>query len=115
MMGLGATCTLTPADSGRVRFEIIGVLRDSSSGAGAQPKLMYGIGAAPTNGTAFTGTALGQSVSFQSPCANNQAPFALAGIATALTPGTALWFDIDLVAGTATASVTSLSRNAMEF
>jgi hypothetical protein len=76
---------------------------------------MYGTGAAPGNGAAFTGTALGQNVSFQPPSANNQAPFALAGLATGLTPGTALWFDIDLIAGAGTASIASLSCNAMEF
>lgn len=115
MMGLGTTCSITPVYSTRVRFEIIGSLSNSSAGAGVQPKLMYGTGVAPANGAAFTGTALGQNVSFQPPSANNQAPFALAGLATGLTPGTALWFDVDLVAGAGTASIASLSCNAMEF
>jgi hypothetical protein len=115
MMGAGSTCSLTPSYSTRVRFEIIGNLTNTVAGAGTQPELVYGTGGAPSNGAAATGTVLGKRVNFNPPNSNNSAPFNLSGIATGLTAGTAYWFDINLVAGAGTASIASLSCNAMEF
>jgi hypothetical protein len=115
MMGLGGTCKLTPAYSSRARFEIIGAIANSSSNAGTQPELVYGTGAGPANGDALKGTVLGSRTNWNPGNANNNAPFALSGIATGLTAGTALWFDVNLLVGAGTGTLTSLSCNAMEF
>jgi hypothetical protein len=115
MMGLGGTCKLTPAYSSRARFEIIGSIANSSANAGTQPELVYGSGAAPANGDAPKGTVLGKRVDWNPGNPNNNVPFALSGIATGLTAGTALWFDVNLLVGTGTGTLTSLSCNAMEF
>lgn len=115
MMGFGGVAKLTPVYSERIRFEIIGTLRNSVAGINSNVGLRFGTGTAPTNGMAVTGTALGKQVFVNPASAGGGAPFCIAGIATGLTPGTAYWFDANLVAGANTASITVCSCNAMEF
>ena len=95
MMGLGATCHLTPNYSSRVRVTVTGYLSGTVS-SGAQAKLLFGTGTAPANGAAATGTQIGQSTSFTS-LSGQTVPVTLTGIITGLTPGTAYWFDVALL------------------
>lgn len=107
MMGLAGS--ITPIKSGNVLILITGSLSNNTASDGAKGQIRYGTGAAPTNGAALTGTAVGNQ-----PRALNNAstaalvtPVAFAAIVTGLTLGTAYWIDIALAAitgGTATLS-----------
>lgn len=115
MMGFGATCHITPAFSGRVKFEIIGTLFNGTAGDLTQSRLFFGTGTAPANGVAVTGTQLGNISEANAPVTNGSSPATLAGIATGLAIGTAEWFDIALNIGTGSAGIQSISCNAFEF
>jgi|GEM_PF-2774865 len=112
MMGLGSACHLTPSYSGRVKIEFIGDAHTSTTTATI--KVNFGTGTAPTNGASPTGTQVGNSVTVGS---STDTPFANGGIITGLSPGTAYWFDIDLLSSTGgiASTVDSLSCNALEF
>jgi hypothetical protein len=114
MMGMGATCHITPSYSGRIKFEIVGALQNSVIGT-TTAILKFGTGAAPANGAAATGTSLGNNVSGTSGVAAADAPFIAPGIITGLTPGTAYWFDLLLLVSGGTGAVITPSCNAMEF
>ena len=114
MMGLGSSCKITPAYSGRVRFEING--SSQSNGANTVSTLgKFGTGAAPTNGTAATGTSLGATRQNTSAANGNLLAFTINGIATGLTAGTQYWFDVDVLGSAGTSTVQNIDCNAMEF
>lgn len=117
MMGLGATCALTPNLATRVKAEFIGLL-NSLGGNTSRAKLYYGTGTAPTNGAAITGTQAGNSASIAGGGVTNlSSMFMVSSIITGLTPGTAYWFDIVLNTSNAAsaASIANITSNAFEF
>jgi hypothetical protein len=117
MMGLGTTCTFTPASSGNVKVTITGNTLTNTAAAQIGLGGRFGTGTAPTNGAAVTGTRFGASTDQAIRAANFNAgsPFAIDAI-LALTPGTAYWFDIALDTLTAadTAQITSVGVTIFE-
>jgi len=123
MMGLGKDqagagahpCAITPVYSGRVKVEFYG--RATSSVAGdVIITIQFGIGTAPSNGAAITGTQVATQVAGPIAFSNHPALIANGGIVTGLSPGTAYWFDLVEATNTgATTSITSASCNIMEF
>lgn len=110
MMGLAGS--LTPAISGRVFVCVTGNLTNptGTAGNGAKAQIRYGTGTAPTNGVAFTGTAVGslqQSV-LERATANDLQTFAVMCIVQGLAIGTPVWLDISLGA---VAAGTALAKN----
>ena len=116
MAGIGSTCTITPATTGRVRFTITGYMTNTTSSHVTRAYLYYGTGTAPTNGASPTGTVLGNAVQASINVANYQTPFVLIVDQTGLSPGTAYWFDADVVSvsGSGTAAIASLNCSAQE-
>lgn len=114
MMGLGTTCKLTPVYSTRIRVEFMGSVENNTSGNTSSINIRYGTGTAPANGVALTGTALLNTV-VAGGTGPQEYPFSIGGIITGLTPGTAYWLDMSLVASSNTSTVLNLSCNAMEF
>ena len=107
MMGMGATCTITPTTSTRVHFQFVGQVLNNTVNDGAFGQLAYGTGTAPVNGAAATGTNIGNGPVLSTATAGTGYPFNMSGVATSLTPGTAVWFDLSLsalVGGTASVS-----------
>lgn len=118
MMGLGSTCKLTPAYSGRLKIEFLGQGTSTGTTATTTAKVYYGTGTAPANAAATTGTQIGNSsVMDEQGIASLHQGFANGAIITGLTPGTAYWFDLNVATSNAsfTAAVVNLSCNAMEF
>lgn len=115
MMGLGvSTCRITPVYSTRLKITVTG----SYSNTGVNNStitLRYGTGAGPANAAAATGTAISQAAIYGEPNAGIRIPFTSAGIATGLTPGTAVWIDISVAAGSGTTTIQSVSCIATEF
>lgn len=117
MMGLGATCHLTPTYSSRVKVEFIGSGFNTTASDGYTIKVYFGTSTAPTNGAATTGTQVGNGTGGTQPAGSGgfANPFSNSGIITGLTPGTAYWFDLNVLAVTGgTAAVSGLSCNALE-
>lgn len=116
MMGLGAVTVLTPNKSGKVLVVISGNAASSLANDGITIDARYGTGTAPINGAAVTGTRFSQARTVTAVLANTDSyPFALNDIVS-LTPGTAYWFDLSVLAITGgTASVTNLSYSLVEF
>lgn len=116
MMGLGSTCTITPAFSSRIYVSIFGRMANSSAGGNAAVAFRFGTGAAPANGAADTGTAVnGGTQGFRSVAAADPTPIALSGVITGRTPGVAVWFDAALVTGgVGTATILTLACFAYE-
>jgi hypothetical protein len=117
MMGMGATCTLTPVYSTRVKVTFTGTL-NSTGGFATFAGFRFGTGVAPSNAAAVTGTQVAATMSIAGAGTSSQsAPFTISVIITGLTAGTAYWFDLAMHTGNAsnTASVTNISCNAEEF
>lgn len=118
MMGLGATCHITPVNSTRVEFVISGFVSNNTAADGVGYQLSYGTSTAPSNAAAAAGTTFGSAPvqAFTLSGGTSFAiPFHASGIATGLTTGTAYWFDMQLEAITGgTASVQSLTCTAHE-
>jgi hypothetical protein len=113
MMGLAGT--VTPTTTGRVAILITGMAGNSTIGDGAEVQIFYGTGAAPNNGVAFTGTALGRTKTTIASTAAGKSGFALAFVATGLVVGTAYWIDTALQAVTGgTASLYDVDVVAIE-
>jgi hypothetical protein len=114
MQGLGLTgCTITPALTGRVHFEISGNLSNSTTTTPSLA-LRFGTGTAPSNGGAPSGTQLGALAKYTPVAAGSLGSFTLVGIQTGLTLGTAVWFDEDILSPTG--AVTSVvGCTAFEF
>src|SRR6185437_12477967 len=106
MMGMGATCHLTPTYSSRVDIDFVGTVTNNTAGNVTSMNIRFGTGTAPANGAALTGTALLNTVTSGGGTGALQAPsFHLPAIATGLTPGTAYWFDMSIAASANTSTI----------
>lgn len=116
MMGLGSTCTITPVNSTKVKFEIIGEINNNTASDSVTDRIYYGTGAAPSNGAATTGTQIGNAQTYNAPIGGGyNVPFANGGIVTGLFPGVVYWFDANIyVTSGGTGTIASLSCNAFE-
>lgn len=114
MMGLAAS--ITPDVTGRILVTVTGtILNASAIGDGAAVQLRAGVGAAPANGDALTGTAYGGLVRYVASTTAGKVPFALSAVISGLTLSVTTWLDVSLAAITGgTAAVTDLSVAAME-
>lgn len=104
MMGLGSTCTYTPAGTGKVLVTVTGTCQATgATNAAISVGCRRGTGTAPANGAAVTGTRFGAVADQQLRSTNTSTGvgFAFTGLLT-LTAGTTYWFDITLAALTAT-------------
>lgn len=116
MEGFGTSCHLTPTYSGRVLLNFRGSAFNTTSGQFWVVQAQYGTGIAPSAGASPTGTAIGTGSTSTPAAANQTGTINSGGIITGLTVGTAVWFDILLKSsGTGTATVNSVSCDAMEF
>jgi hypothetical protein len=117
MMGLGSSLAIAPQVTGRVWFQISGVIQNNTASDAADVEITYGTGAAPGNGVAITGTVVAGFVRAGN-TANSAAmnfPFCIVGIGTGLTLGTTYWFDAALRAVTGgTATISALNATAFE-
>lgn len=95
MMGLGATCHITPVYSSRVHLTISGFMSGLSPVLGTL-SLMFGTGTAPANGVSSTGTQTGSNLSAVPNATSTSMPYSKTVVLTGLTPGTAYWFDFKL-------------------
>jgi hypothetical protein len=99
MQGLGTTCKLTPAYSGRVNVSFTGFMSGTGTAVVGEVDFYWGTGTAPTNGVAPTGTKVGSQIQNfvgTSGTAGSIASFPKNAVITGLTPGTAYWFDLGL-------------------
>jgi hypothetical protein len=108
MMGLGSTCKITPAVTGRVEITFSGSGSNSTSLAIWQLSAQFGTGAAPANAAAPAGTLVGTTSTATAPSASGLSPFYAGGIITGLTLGTALWFDLDLLVSAGTGTINNV-------
>lgn len=116
MAGLGGTCKITPVYSSRIRVTFYGNVGDNTAASGCSVTARFGTGAAPGNGVAVTGTAIGTSVEGALNPLDFIAPFSNGGIVTGLTPSTAYWLDLDQKqSGSGICSITSITCYAEEF
>lgn len=113
MMGMGSTCAITPAIATRVRINFHGTFTDSIAG-GIVIDARYGTGSAPANAAAASGTVIGATQQGNVSVGTNSLPFSIGGIITGLTPGTAYWFDMTMLSGGGTVSITTVSCDANE-
>lgn len=117
MMGLGGTCKVTPATSGRVRFSIIGNVTNNNPNKTSTVQGRYGTGTAPNEGAALTVTLFNNGVVWATPSGSYYAPFAIEGIISGLSVGTQVWYDASVAtndSGT-TSSIANLTCLAQEF
>lgn len=113
MMGLAGT--ITPTKTGRVTFTISGQMANNTLNDGVTVDLRTGTGTAPTNGAAVTGTLRGVSQTATALIANERSGFSITFPVTGLTLGTAVWYDLSVLAVTGgTASVTGVTGAAVE-
>ncbi|WP_257164698.1 hypothetical protein [Bradyrhizobium sp. SRS-191] len=115
MMGLGATCKITPSASGRVMVSFNFV--NANTGVFTNTaQIKYGTGTAPSNNVASTGTSLGTQKAVYEPVATASLPVSMSGyVLTGLTVGTQYWFDVLFGTGGGTATMTSVDCSLMEF
>lgn len=113
MMACGGA--ITPANTGRVLVTISGQMANDTINDGATVQLRYGTGTAPINGAAVTGTLVGIAQTETSLVGGSQSGFAISGIITGLTLGTAIWIDAALNRVTGgNASITGVTISAVE-
>lgn len=113
MMAVGGA--ITPGRSSKILVVVSGQMANGTAGDGATVDLRYGTGTAPTNGAAVTGTLLGVAQTNTSVSAAQKSGFCLTGIITNAAIGTALWFDVSLLAVTGgTATITGVTATAVE-
>jgi hypothetical protein len=118
MMGLGTTCTYTPAGTGNVLVNVTGCVTNLTATTSVTPSPRYGTGTAPANGAAVTGTRFGAGIADQAlkpPGVGQFAAFAFTAL-LALTPATAYWFDVGLSTGNPSdaASMSNVSMTIAE-
>jgi len=115
MMGLGATCKITPAISGKVlvtfNFTHANVISTTDT-----ITLMRGTGSAPANNSGTTGTSVGNQRPMFEPTGTASNPVGLSYIVTGLTTGVSNWFDYLLATGSAgnTASISAVDCTLQE-
>lgn len=112
----GLAQAMTPVRSGNILIIISGDIANNTSGSGGAVQLYYGTGTAPLNGATVTGAAAGGLVGVSRVAANNAyVPFSVNAIVSGLTPFTAYWIDLSMIAITGgTASITNLSVSIVE-
>lgn len=116
MMGIGATCKVTPVYSGRAIVQLQGgVSQTGGTSAGTGIQLRYGTGTIPSNGDAPSGTTVGSGPVFTT--TNGLTfPFSFGGVITGLSVGTQFWLDASLLNNAGqTATMTTLSCSIVEF
>ena len=112
MMGLAGS--FTPVVTGRVLIVLTGNCHNNTAGDGCTVSGRYGTGAAPTNGSALTGTVIGSKFT-TSATANADVGFAVIAIVTGLALGAAIWLDLSLAAFTGgTATMTNPQISVIE-
>lgn len=117
MMGLAVAFTPKSAvGSGNVLIHITGDCFNATAIAdGGSVQIRTGTGAAPANGAALTGTAVGSLVTFIQATVADKYPFSLSAIVTGLALGVAAWIDVSLAAVTGgTATIENVSVCAVE-
>ncbi len=112
----GLAVAYTPVKTGRLRVRIEATLANNTAGDGVGFQASHGIGTAPVNGAAVTGTQdgnVGQSIS---PAANNAYTITVIAELTGLALNVALWLDVVQKAITAgTATLTAMTVDITEF
>lgn len=115
MMGLGATCTYTPAGTGQVLAVITGQATTATASVAMTVGARRGTSTAPANGAAVTGTAIGADQTIRPAGTAGGVGFTFTRVMN-LTPGTMYW--IDLAIGTTNAAdaakVTSVDVSLVE-
>jgi hypothetical protein len=112
MLGLGLT--ITPAVSGNILLVYSGTAYNNTASAGWFYQLRYGTGAAPAQGAAQSGTAVGGLFSTGGLAVNAIAPFTTQAVVAGLTLGTAYWVDLGVSANTGTATINGSWISAVE-
>jgi hypothetical protein len=115
MEGAGSTCKLTPAYSGRVQVQFLGVAQNNTAQQRVNVQAVYGTSTAPTQGAAGSGTAIDQAKGLTAATASAFVPLTAGGIVTGLSPGTAYWFDLQTDVTANTGTLSALSCSLMEF
>ncbi len=117
MAGFGSVATLTPVQSSRVNVTFRGSCYNVTGGGSVRMQLRYGTGAAPANGAAPAGTAIGSRPYTLQSSPNNFVFFNRGAVITGLTPGTAYWFDLvfDNIGNGTTANLSNCDVTAFEF
>jgi len=96
MAGFGKT--LTPARTGAVWVYFAAYCYNTTAAAQVHLQLAYGVGTAPVNGAAATGTAFGPLLYSQSTTANAAQNCSVGYEVSGLTVGTTYWFDVQFEA-----------------
>lgn len=109
MQGLALHLTIPPRQT-RALVMLAGQIGNSGAGGEAFARLTFGTGAAPANGDAVTGTAIGA----ETHVASTSVPFSQHALLDTLTPGTNYWIDVALKAAAGgTASLANLQLTAL--
>lgn len=114
MMGLAGA--ITPLVTGKVLIVVSGTIFNSTgaAGDGCNIQLRHGTGAAPANGAAATGTAVGGLLHYVASTGAGKVPFSLNAFVSGLSLA-AHWIDVTLAATTGgTANITDVSISAVE-
>jgi hypothetical protein len=106
MMGLGLV--ITPLDGTRMVLSVDGDISNSVNNGETDIQLYYGTGAAPANGVAVTGTAVGSPIRYEASTGGSLGPFSKTVLVTGLTKGTAYWFDLGLKVITGIGSISNV-------
>lgn len=118
MMGLGATCHLTPTYSTRIHANLRFNIASGTAAAVGTALFKFGTGTAPANAAAITGTSVGtskQTVGI-SGVSTAFAEMTIGGNITGLSAGTAYWFDAAVTSpSSATIALTSVDCDAFEY
>lgn len=113
MAGLGLT--LTPTVSGRVAVMVCGSATNNTASTIVNANARWGTGTPPLANAAASGTLLSTTIQYNVITANAQSPFALSGIVSGLTLGTAAWFDVAFAAaGGGSATILNMTISAHE-
>lgn len=111
----GLAGSFTPATSGKMQLMVQSTIANGTINDGCIVQMRFGTGAAPVNGAAATGTAIGKQQSAVSFAANAQNASTLIAYVTGLTPTTVYWFDLGMAAVTGgTCSPTAIVMDAFE-
>ncbi|MDE1831714.1 MAG: hypothetical protein KGI02_05005 [Thaumarchaeota archaeon] len=90
----GLALQYTPVNSTRLKVTAQVTLSNSVAGDGGKIQISYGTGTAPSNGSALTGTQLGQVTQTVSPNANGALQATTFSLVTNVDVGTPYWFDL---------------------